>query len=97
MTDKVITEKRWKGRLEITDYHSLPTEDDAAKIAFLVEVMDYWKGWVGPPVTIFDPDHQDGGHDANHRVRAVRYLATVRRLQILIPIRFHPDRPETAL
>jgi hypothetical protein len=50
--------------------------------------MDYWKTWIGLPVTFFKDD--GSGYDGNHRVRAVKYLARQRNLQLQIPVRYVP-------
>ncbi len=62
---------------------------DTERIASLAWWINYWKAWVGPPVTYYD---QSGLHyDGQRRTRACKYLARRCDLQIQIPVRYAPE------
>lgn len=61
-------------------------QSDLLRIAHMAWWMNYMKGWIGWPVTFFEPTGMN--YDGHHRVRAVKWLARRRQLQIHIPVRY---------
>ncbi len=61
-------------------------ESDTERIASLAADMNYWKAWVGPPVTFFDESGLN--YDGHRRVRACKYIARMNGFQIQIPVRY---------
>lgn len=62
------------------------TESDLIKIAYLSWWMDYWKSWLGPPLTYYSGEELH--YDGHHRWRSVKYIARRRNFQIIAPLRF---------
>lgn len=56
------------------------------QIAMLARAMNYWKSWVGLPLTYYSDDGLE--YDGQHRCRAVKFLIRRFGVQIQIPVRY---------
>lgn len=56
------------------------------QIAMLARAMNYWKSWVGLPLTYYADDSLE--YDGQHRCRAVKFLIRRFGVQIQIPVRY---------